>query len=341
MEFNNKPPEWQNSGAEPTKELKEKGFVAGYKPPASFFNWFWNRVSNCIKELQEKLNMVSKPATTEAPGLVKPDGNSITIDDSGTISANILDGDIVKREDLNRIEGNINGIETEVSTLKKSVSDGKKIVAEAITAKGQATNIDDAFAKMAENISNIQTGVDTSDGTAIAEDILRNKTAYVRGEKIKGKAEILLTKRYFLDSNSFQLDFYTASYVKNCIKINCDGTAQVIDRFELPTPDFFPFFTTPSADFSFQFVTWINGNDYGPIPIPFNHYGVIMLGDSKLIDSNGNEYPLGVTIPSREIRFGIFTNGYPDKNLNYTMKLDTINEIVSFYTFDCYGVKTH
>ena len=54
MEFNNAPPEWENKGAEPGEDLKKQGFLAGYKPPAAYFNWFWNKTSACIKELQEK-----------------------------------------------------------------------------------------------------------------------------------------------------------------------------------------------------------------------------------------------------------------------------------------------
>lgn len=55
MNFTNKPPEWENEGTEPTEEIKKIGFQAGYKPPAAFFNWFWNKTGKCIKELQEKL----------------------------------------------------------------------------------------------------------------------------------------------------------------------------------------------------------------------------------------------------------------------------------------------
>ena len=56
MEFINRPPEWLNEGVEPPKATREEGFRAGYKPPASFFNWFWNLVGRCIKELQETLS---------------------------------------------------------------------------------------------------------------------------------------------------------------------------------------------------------------------------------------------------------------------------------------------
>lgn len=62
LNFTQKSPKWENAGAEPTEELKKKGFTAGYKPPASYFNWFWNRVSNCMKEIQEKLGTVEEHA---------------------------------------------------------------------------------------------------------------------------------------------------------------------------------------------------------------------------------------------------------------------------------------
>lgn len=53
MSFNQKAPEWKNSGTEPSESLKNSGFVGGYKPPASVFNWFWYRVSACLQELQK------------------------------------------------------------------------------------------------------------------------------------------------------------------------------------------------------------------------------------------------------------------------------------------------
>lgn len=55
MNFEKKVPAWENVGAEPPKELKENGFRAGYKPPAAYFNWFFNRISASVKELQENL----------------------------------------------------------------------------------------------------------------------------------------------------------------------------------------------------------------------------------------------------------------------------------------------
>lgn len=55
LNFDNEIPEWKNEGTEPSDNLKETGFTGGYKPPATVFNWFWNKVQKCITELQTKL----------------------------------------------------------------------------------------------------------------------------------------------------------------------------------------------------------------------------------------------------------------------------------------------
>lgn len=53
MSFEKKVPVWNASGTEPPDSLKNKGFEAGQKPPADYFNWFWHSASEALSELQE------------------------------------------------------------------------------------------------------------------------------------------------------------------------------------------------------------------------------------------------------------------------------------------------
>ncbi len=101
MVFNIKVPKWDNVGAEPPDNLKKEGFVAGYKPPAAYFNWFFHQIQECVKEIESGLKNVENKS-------------------GSMIRSEMTNGEVVKA--LGYTPANNDFVDAELKRIKRTVA---------------------------------------------------------------------------------------------------------------------------------------------------------------------------------------------------------------------------
>lgn len=82
--FDKELPEWNATGTKPPQSTIEAGWKAKQKPPADYFNWFFNTTYFALKEVQEKVLLASDTTTWQKFPVTTIDGlpySSNSIDD--------------------------------------------------------------------------------------------------------------------------------------------------------------------------------------------------------------------------------------------------------------------
>lgn len=137
LTFENETPEWENVGVEPPSTLKSDGFLAGYKPPADYFNWFFNRIYKAVQEIKDK------SLTNELGGDVY-----FTEDNSSSAEEPTIDPSVQSLIDevATRLADSIVSISTKMGNIDDLITDNKDCIVSAINSLADSkVNYDDTL----------------------------------------------------------------------------------------------------------------------------------------------------------------------------------------------------
>jgi hypothetical protein len=181
LPFNSNLPEWNNTGVEPIQTKKDEGWKVTEKPPAPYFNWFFNRTFQSLQDIinnaihKEEKGIANGVATLGADGKVP--ASQLNVDTSKLATKTELNehsmdetahgiGDKTTLLTTNKIS-----IVSAVNELFTNVSNGKDLVGTAITDVDDSVVVpaDPTFQNLADLIRGIETGKKRANGTITAD----------------------------------------------------------------------------------------------------------------------------------------------------------------------------
>lgn len=252
QQFNNTPPEWREEGTEPTTELQNNGFTAGYKPPAQYFNYLFHKYTECIKELQTLASAqgvtIGQKANSADLADVATSGSYNDLEDTPTIptvdaalsstSTNAVQNKAVKTE-LDK-KANSNDLATVATSgsyedLENKPTIPEGVVVDAALSSTSTNPVQNKVIKSA--IDGIEVGGRNyilGSNTKLAtpnDSIYLDLSSDFTNEKIQGK-KICLSLEYGLDSLKWLSG--TSSYKRLGISFTItytDNSKQYIENF--------------------------------------------------------------------------------------------------------------
>jgi hypothetical protein len=87
MPFLNDLPEWNSVGTEPTQTKKDEGWQITEKPPAPYFNWFFNRTFQSLQDIIN--NAIHKEQKGVANGVAQLNAEGKVINADGTTAGEV------------------------------------------------------------------------------------------------------------------------------------------------------------------------------------------------------------------------------------------------------------